>query len=142
VNCSGIRIRTCILMYMYMYLLCLLRFDRWIDTIGGQHDRCYRSIVSVSIHRSIADYAQLCLLSAKKKVWPCDRVTASVQNEPLPWIYIVSFYTDKVFIIRSYKLNILYGIMLKCLLYGEERRGSPSEDKKEKEDMLPFFQFS
>ncbi len=30
-------------------------FNRWIDTIGSQHDQQYRSIVSVSIHR---DYAQ------------------------------------------------------------------------------------
>jgi hypothetical protein len=36
-------------------------FNRWIDTIGGQHDQKYRSIASVSIHRSIADYAHLCL---------------------------------------------------------------------------------
>jgi hypothetical protein len=34
-------------------------FNRWIYTIVGQHDQKYRSIASVSIHQSIADYAHL-----------------------------------------------------------------------------------
>jgi hypothetical protein len=36
-----------------------LNVNRWIDSISGLHDRQYQSIVSVSIHRSIGDYAQL-----------------------------------------------------------------------------------
>ncbi len=38
-------------------------YNRWIDTIGGQHDQKYRSIASVSIHRSIANYAHLWYLA-------------------------------------------------------------------------------
>ncbi len=41
-------------------------FNRWIDTISGQHDQEYRSIASINsigiIHRSIADCAHLCQL--------------------------------------------------------------------------------
>ncbi len=33
---------------------------RWIDPVDGQHDRYYRSMVSLSIYRTIADYVQLC----------------------------------------------------------------------------------
>jgi hypothetical protein len=36
-------------------------FNRWIDTIGGQHDRLYQSILLLSIHRSIADYIYICI---------------------------------------------------------------------------------
>jgi hypothetical protein len=49
-------------------------FDRWIDTIGGQHDQKYRSIASVSIHQSIADYVHLWLR------WPSNHSSISAYS--------------------------------------------------------------
>ncbi len=57
-------------------------FYRWIDTISGQHDQKYRSIASISIYRSIADYAHL---------WSQLYVHYLVNGTTYTFIFIVSY---------------------------------------------------